>query len=142
MPAAADQRRASLGRRLRLACAASVLAAFAGGCCGGRLVSVQLYGEAGAEPNCQDRGGLECTPARPGIPSGLGLHWRARTAAPDVQDFHGPAFGAPLPRFHPVPTRPVFEPRDEYTPLNVLEPVPTPADASDSPLSTQSSVLK
>ncbi len=115
----------TLGHIVRRAFVASMLLAHLGGCCGGRLVSVQLYEE--------DRSG-DCTADGEKIlPGGLGhLHQRHgnRLALDGSQEFRGPALIPPLPRFHPVPTQRAFEPRYEHAPLRLLDTAPLPADAS------------
>ena len=103
-----------------MAVAASMLVVWlGGGCCGGRLVSVQVYESAPpqAPSPCLTAGTV-------GVPGIFGLHHGARLAGGDA-GFRGPALVPPHPRFHPVPTQPVFEPRLEPIPLQVLEGQPT-----------------
>jgi hypothetical protein len=104
---------------------ASVMVALGGGCCGGRLVSVQLYdcGPQQAADACLGSGF-----------SGTSGHFRRHQGAllaDPVEAFRGPALVPPHPRFHPVPTQPAFEPRVYATPLKLLDPPSsTPHDST------------
>jgi len=60
--------------------------------------------------------------------AGLGGHFRMRKAAQQATGVQGPDYISPTARFHPCPTRPVFEPQLTYAPLELIEP------AGDSPL--------
>lgn len=114
------------------ACAASVWIAAAGGCCGGRPVSIRLYDEPSSISCCSQCGGAGCGLCRKGHLAGWGLHGRHREPH-GADGFQGPAFNAPLPRFHPVPTRPVFERRDDYVPLQTLPSgPPATGDSKDA----------
>lgn len=123
---------------------ASVILAASGGCCGGRLVSVQLYEQDPLLSAACGGGGeghrLLVAKGRPG------LHLPGHFAPTGHQAFAAPAVTPPIPRFHAVPTRPVFEPRGEHAPLRLLtpdslqspsgiDPEPTPAKlpATDKP---------
>ena len=109
-----------------LACAASVLLTVPCGCCAGRVVSVQLYEGGPPAGVCAQCAGKGCFLCRGGL---LARHGHAHGALDLTEQagFRGPAFTAPVPRFHPVPTRPVFEPQDDHGSLQVLEPLPTPS---------------
>lgn len=72
-----------------------VLAALAGCCC---------------DPICQPGDG-----ALPvGHHAGHGRVLRRGTLSPPVPE---PAVASPIPRYHPLPTHPVFEPQPDYAPL-------------------------
>jgi hypothetical protein len=111
---------------------ASVALSIGGGCCGGRLVSVQLYE---SDQPASDA----CSPGH--IPSLRILGHHGGLLPGDPHAFRGPAATTPIPRFHPVPTQPVFEPPVEHAPLRFLPgdgaitPEPTPArpPAGDPP---------
>ena len=122
-----------------------LILAAASGCCGGRLMSLQLY-ETDAPANAfPQQASQECRHSSLGFPGLRRLHGPPLTGVAGDHSFRGPAFGAPLPSFHPVPTRPVFEPRDDYGPLKLLEPDVHSVNASQaapSPLSGQQSVLR
>ncbi|HUE72520.1 MAG TPA: hypothetical protein VMP01_16670 [Pirellulaceae bacterium] len=112
-----------------LAVVASIFFALSGGCCGGRLVSVQLYesdpGPAAAHP-CAQAHSL-------GLPGLFHRNHRSHLAS-GAAGFRGPALAGPQPRFHPVPTQPVFEPRLDATPLRLLDSRPTrPGDSTAGP---------
>jgi hypothetical protein len=51
---------------------------------------------------------------------------QAETSVPSRQ---GPDYVSPLAKFHPVPTRPVFEPQLAYPPLQLLDPDKPPPPA-------------
>jgi hypothetical protein len=116
-----------------LACIASCLVAATSGCCAGRVVSIRLHEDAPSQAPCafcRGKGCEHCLLARLGGRKHAlgGLHSGGRA------DFRSPAMTPPLPRFHPVPTRPVFEPREGYAPLKLLQPAPAalPGDTGRS----------
>ena len=130
---------------------AITLALLASGCCLPRLSG--RYDEAHCSPCGEPAGSEEKAPlkdvageldARPGFQhrDRLALHGRhirprrwpwSRRDAPGTP----PGEVVPLPRFHPVPVRPVFEPQFDYAPPQLLLPYLTPPDlaapADDEP---------
>jgi hypothetical protein len=53
----------------------------------------------------------------PGLAGGLGAN-----GSGNVPSQQGPDYLSPHAKFHPVPTRPVFEPTLAYTPTELIEP--------------------
>lgn len=126
--------------RHQLASALAVwLASTLAGCCGGPLLSCR-YGDPGcpcpapipsdcgcggsaqqhsgaggcSEGNCQRGGGH--------LPLLAHLPFQHPEPVPTRQHYD---YDSPTPKFHPVPTRPVFEPQPEYPPAHLLAgPVP------------------
>ena len=69
------------------------------------------------------------SPAAAGCSTSTGRFWPGCTAAKSPWELSGPVpsqqhddYVSPLARFHPVPTRPVFEPLPEYSQAVLLDP--------------------
>jgi hypothetical protein len=71
--------------------------------------------ESGACPCEAEDGAFSLAGHRPLLP-----HW-LRKKAPEPSQQHAD-YISPLPEFHPLPTRPVFEPLPSYTPPHLLDP--------------------
>ena len=107
--------------RAAIAAAAVVLLALPG-CCGLLIPSVRLRDHSCVGDGC-------CAVA--GLPA-------ADLMEPEVDEPEPPigsgVLKPPFPRFHPVPTQPVFAPRQEYSPPQPLAPTPAAHKPSVAPL--------
>lgn len=101
-----------------------------GGCCCCPPLSGR-YSEIGQAPHSAsdacgcggNGGGLGHVPLVAGLHHGSGgLGNKGLNLAPSQQHAD---YVSPLARFHPVPTRPVFEPLPAYHPPVLLDPLPT-----------------
>ena len=80
--------------------------------CGG---CVAQNGVAQADASCEQRGHLPLH--RGHLPLLAHVGWHTKEPVPTKQHYD---YVSPSPKFHPLPTRPVFEPQPEYPPPHPL----------------------
>jgi len=109
---------------------AAIASLLAGGCycpmLSGRYCDCGCFGPAmpcNCAPDAGDAGLPPCGPVHCGGISALfpGLAG-AGGANGGVPSQQGPDYVSPQPKFHPIPTRPVFEPVPAYPPTQLIEP--------------------
>ncbi len=109
------------------------------GCCGpaisGRYCDVAPPPGAATCGEAAGQAKGPCPPGGCGLLSGHGAlldgpwltGWRGMNASGPVPAEQHADYVSPLPKFHPVPTRPVFEPLPAYGPPGLLDVVPDPS---------------